>query len=57
MIGIHSYFKDRVERLGKRRNENDDEELAYAYRDNSLNFEIIKELTKQLIKDISNNTH
>lgn len=30
MIGIHSYFKDRVERLGKRRNETDKEELTYG---------------------------
>lgn len=31
-------------------------ELAYAYRDNSLNYEIIKEITKQLVEDISNNS-
>ena len=29
-------------------------ELAYAYRDNSLNYDIIKEITKQLASDISN---
>ena len=32
-------------------------ELGYAYRDNSLNYDIIKEITKQLVKDISSNTN